>query len=177
MESMTNPAPKKRRSVALLAAGLLAGSAAAGTLVVSAANAAPADATLTASSQGYDSSQGRSGGGGPHDGRHVQDGSSKPVRGDEKAVPAAVAAKLKAAALKAVPGGTVTRVETDAGDAAYEAHGTKSDGTRVTVKFDKSFAVVGVEDHMGKGDPRTGGHEQGGHRSSDGGRSGEGASA
>jgi uncharacterized membrane protein YkoI len=59
-------------------------------------------------------------------------------------------ATAKAAALKAVPGGTVDRVETDSGDAAYEAHMTKADGSEVTVKFDKSFAVTGVEDGMGK---------------------------
>ena len=60
---------------------------------------------------------------------------------------------MKAAALKAVPGGTVYRVETDAGDGVYEAHMTKADGTRVTVKLDASFVVTGVEDGMGKGDP------------------------
>ena len=71
-------------------------------------------------------------------------------RGDEKAPSAAIAAKLRAAALKAVPGGTVDRVETDSGDAVYEAHMTKSDGTRVTVKFDKFLAVTAVEAGMGK---------------------------
>ncbi len=76
------------------------------------------------------------------------------MRSDESAVSASIAAKLKAAALKAVPGGTVYRVETDAGDATYEAHMTKSDGTEVTVKFDKNLHVTGVEAGMGKGDPR-----------------------
>ena len=42
------------------------------------------------------------------------------------------------------------RVESDSGDATYEAHVTKSDGTKVTVKFDKSYKVTGVEDGMGK---------------------------
>jgi hypothetical protein len=55
----------------------------------------------------------------------------------------------RAAALAAVPGGTVDRVETDSDGAAYEAHMTKSDGTKVTVKFDKDFTVTGVEDGMG----------------------------
>lgn len=59
-------------------------------------------------------------------------------------------AKLKAAALKAVPGGTLYRVETDSGAGAYEAHMTKSDGTEVTVKFDKNLAVLGVESGMCK---------------------------
>jgi hypothetical protein len=79
--------------------------------------------------------------------------SSTPVRSDEKAVSAADAATLKAAALKAVPGGSVYRIESDAGDATYEAHMTKADGTLVTVKFDKNLAVTAVEDGMGKGDP------------------------
>lgn len=72
------------------------------------------------------------------------------MRGDEKIVTGANAAKLKAAALKAVPGGTVDRVETDSGDATYEAHMTKSDGTDVTVKFDKNLAVTGAQADMGR---------------------------
>ena|SRR5580765_1403073 len=75
---------------------------------------------------------------------------SAPVRSDEKAVTGTLEAKLKAAALKAVPGGTVYRVETDSGDATYEAHLTKSDGTEVTVKFDKDGTVTAVESGMGK---------------------------
>jgi hypothetical protein len=153
---------KKSRSVALLSAGLLVGGAAAGALVVSAAHAA-AEPSLTAASSGSSSTEGPSAEGR----RFAPDQGSTPVRGDEKAVSADVAAKLKAAALKSVPGGTVFRVETDAGDAAYEAHVKKSDGSFVTVKFDKSYAVTAVEDGMGKGDPQSGGRH-GGHRSSDG---------
>jgi hypothetical protein len=63
--------------------------------------------------------------------------------------------KAKAAALAAVPGGTIQRVETDAEGAVYEAHMLKSDGTPVTVKMDKDFKVTGIE---------TGGHGgPGGH--------------
>lgn len=80
----------------------------------------------------------------------ANDHGSRPVRGDEKSLDSATAAKLKAAALKAVPGGTVYRVEKDSGDATYEAHMTKSDGTEVTAKFDKNLAVTGVESGMGK---------------------------
>ena len=72
------------------------------------------------------------------------------MRPDEKSVDAATAAKLKAAALKAVPGGTVYRIETDSGEATYEAHMTKADGTEVTVKFDKNLKVTAVEAGMGK---------------------------
>ena len=77
-------------------------------------------------------------------------GGAQPVRSDEKSVDGATSAKLKAAALKKVPGATVIRVETDSGDATYEAHLRKSDGTLVTVKFDKNLAVTGVEAGMGK---------------------------
>ncbi len=45
-----------------------------------------------------------------------------------------------------VPTGTVVRVETDAdGNAAYEAHMTKSDGTPVTVYVSKDFQFVSTE--------------------------------
>ena len=55
-------------------------------------------------------------------------------------------AQVRKAALAEVSGGTIDRVETDAeGNAAYEAHMTKSDGTRVTVYVNKSFDVVSVE--------------------------------
>ncbi len=58
------------------------------------------------------------------------------------------AAKATAAAQAAVPDGTIDRVETDAEGATYEAHVTKADGSRVTVKLDASFNVTSVEDGM-----------------------------
>ena len=67
-------------------------------------------------------------------------------RPDETLLTGDAASKVTAAALAKVPGGTIVRVETDAdGNAAYEAHMTKSDGTRVTVYVDKSYNVVSVE--------------------------------
>jgi hypothetical protein len=76
-----------------------------------------------------------------------------PVRAGEKALTGTDLATAKAAALKAVPGGTVYRVETDADGATYEAHMTKADGTHVTVKFDKSFGVTAIQNGMGTGGP------------------------
>lgn len=76
------------------------------------------------------------------------------MRPDETQLTGSDATKAKAAALEAVPGGTVNRVETDAGDAKYEAHMTKANGTPVTVKMDKDFNVTAVENGMGQGDPR-----------------------
>src|SRR5512133_1629896 len=69
-----------------------------------------------------------------------------PQRSDETLLTGDTAAKVRAAALAKVSGGTIERVETDAdGHAAYEAHMVRSDGSRVTVYVDKSFDVVSVE--------------------------------
>jgi hypothetical protein len=68
-------------------------------------------------------------------------------RPDEKLLTGDDAAKAKAAALAKLPGSTVDRVETDAdGGGVYEAHVTKSDGSRATVLFDKDFNVTSVLD-------------------------------
>jgi len=80
-----------------------------------------------------------------------QTGPNRPARTPETALTGAVAANVKAAAVAEV-GGTVERVETDGdGHAAYEAHVTKADGSRVTVYVDKSYAVVSVEAIGGRG--------------------------
>ena len=63
----------------------------------------------------------------------------------EKLLTGTAADKAKAAALAAVPGGTIERVENDAEGAVYEAHMVKSDGTHVTVKMDANFKVTGIE--------------------------------
>jgi len=151
----------------LLAAGTLAGGILAGTLSASAAqassstastsstasstsvSAAATAATVAATVPGRPGSAGANGSGPPPAGV----GGSTPVRSDEKSLSAADAALAKAAALKAVPGGTVYRVETDAGDGTYEAHMHRADGTLVTVKLNASFAVTKVESGMGQGDP------------------------
>jgi len=86
-------------------------------------------------------------------GPRVPADSAAAVRSGEKAQTGTTLATLKAAALKAVPGATVYRVETDVDGAVYEAHMTKADGTHVTVKFDKSFAVTAVQDGMGATGP------------------------
>jgi uncharacterized membrane protein YkoI len=69
-----------------------------------------------------------------------------PQRPDETLLTGDTAAKVREAALAKVSGGTIERVETDAdGNAAYEAHMTRSDGSRVTVYVNKSFEVVGTQ--------------------------------
>jgi hypothetical protein len=69
-----------------------------------------------------------------------------PQRADETLLTGDTAAQVRKAALAKVSGGAIERVETDAdGNAAYEAHMVRSDGTRVTVYVNKSFDVVSVK--------------------------------
>ena len=70
-------------------------------------------------------------------------------RSDETPLTGDALDKVTALAKAKVPGGTIVRVETDAdGNAAYEAHMTKADGTPVTVYVNKQFEVVSVESGM-----------------------------
>jgi len=67
-------------------------------------------------------------------------------RSDETLLTGDALSKVTAIANAKVPGGTIIRIETDAdGNAAYEAHMTKSDGTPVTVYVDKDFNFVSVD--------------------------------
>ncbi len=69
-------------------------------------------------------------------------------RSDETALTGDTLAKVTEAALAEVGSdATVKRAETDAdGNATYEAHVSKADGTRETVYVDDSFQVVSVEE-------------------------------
>jgi hypothetical protein len=131
------------QTVGLATGGLLAGAVIAGGMgIANAASTTPTPASSTGTSSSSTATPPAGGIGG-----------AAAVRSDEKVVTGTDAETLKAAALTAVPGGTVVRVETDAGDAAYEVHMTKADDTVVTVKFDESFALVEIETGMGQGDP------------------------
>ena len=128
-------------------AGLIAAGAVAGGVLASTAGASAATTNSTSTSPSTSTTAVPSNPAAP------SSQSSTPVRSDEKAVTDAVAATLKTKALAAVPGGTVYRIETDAGDGTYEAHMTKADGSLVTVKFDANLNVKSVETGMGQGDP------------------------
>ena len=70
-------------------------------------------------------------------------------RSDETPLTGDALAKVRALAQAKVPGGTIIRVETDAdGNAAYEAHMVKADGTPATVYVNKQFQVVSVQTGM-----------------------------
>ena len=145
----------------LLTVGLLAGGIASAATAANAADeTAGAVSTSTATDPANPSTttpptfgDGGHAGKGPHahaDG-DFNPGGADPVRDDEAAVSADVAAQLTELALAEVPGATVIRVETDGDGAAFEAHLKKADGTLVTVKFDANYAVIEVQDGMGKG--------------------------
>ena len=149
MYDPANTDGRKKRwvvAVGLLAAGAIGGGVLASTL---SAAASSNTSTLSASATSYSS-------GG--DARTPGPGGAQPVRPDEKNVSSATAATLRTAALTAVPGGTVYRIETDAGDGVYEVHMKKADGSLVTVKFGKNLKVTKVESGMGAGDPAHAGH-------------------
>ncbi len=88
--------------------------------------------------------------------------SGKPAHTPETALTGDVLAKVKAAAIAKV-GGTVDAATTENGGsdpaAAYEAHVTKVDGSRVTVMLDKAYTVLSVETGRGgHGGPGRGGN-------------------
>ena len=143
--------PRRRRTGAMLgAAGLLAAGAITGGILASTLSASADTSTATGGSSGTAATATAPAPGSLR-------GGPDPVRGDEKALSTTDAATVTAAAQAEVPGGTVYRVETDAGDGTYEAHLTKADGTPVTVKLDAGFHVTAVEDGMGLGDPHPAG--------------------
>lgn len=139
----------------ILAVGLVAGSA----LSINAANAADNNTTSSSSSSSSNGSSSTSTPSAPTTApnfgstdRNAPDMfSATPVRSDEKAVSADVAAKLTAAALAKYSGATVIRAETDGDGAAYEVHLKKADGSVVTVKFDSSYNITSTEDGFGAG--------------------------
>jgi hypothetical protein len=143
---------RHKTGLGLAFAGIVAGGVLAGTLGASASTGGSGGAA-----PGY-------GPEGAHGARPSgQEGGARPLRGNEKPLSASLTATLKAKALAAVPGGTVDRVESGHGGAAYEAHVTKADGTRVRVTFDKNLKVLGIESGIPKGDPKNGGPKGGPH--------------
>ena len=127
----------RRAAITLATAGVLGGALISAALVASAASPTPSPtgaAAASASGAAFD----------PTKGGHV--GANGVV---EKLLTGTTADKAKAAALAAVPGGTIERVENDAEGATYEAHMVKADGTHVTVKMDANFKVTGIENGPG----------------------------
>ena len=127
-------------AVAALGSLALGGSA----LADAATSSGSSSSSSTAAQQGYPAP------GGTTQGRPRRDptvaGGHRGANGKtEAALPADVAAKVKAAAEAKVSGGTVERVETDVDHGSpYEAHVRKSDGTELEVLVDSNFNVTAV---------------------------------
>jgi hypothetical protein len=115
--------------------GLLGGALIAGAAIANAATPSPSPNANQQAPASFD----------PTRGGHV--GAKGVV---EKLLTGSTAEKARAAALAAVTGGTIERVENDAEGAVYEAHMVKSDGTHATVKMDANFKVIGIETDPGR---------------------------
>ncbi len=139
----------------LMAVGALGAAALGGSALANAATSNDAAGTTSgtappAQAQGY----GGPGQGGPPKGAPPNGGRPDPTKPGghvgkngktEAALPAAVAAKVRAAARARVPGGTVERVETDVDHGSpYEAHVRRSDGTELEVLVNSDFQVTAV---------------------------------
>ena len=144
MTDVRSPRMRSAAAIAALSIGLGVGgygiaSAASG----SSSTTAAATTAAPAAGQGYGAPQGA-----PPQGAAPQGAPHGPggQRSDETVLTGDALAEVSAAAKAEVPGGTIVRVETDAdGNAKYEAHMTKADGSPVTVYVDASYAVVSVQ--------------------------------
>jgi hypothetical protein len=138
--SMSLRARKGLAAVAALGAIALGGSA----LANAATNGGSSGSGSSAAQQGYPSPNGAPQSQ-PRRDPTVPGGHVGANGKTEAPLPAAIAAKVKAAAEAKVPGGTVERVETDVDHGSpYEAHVRKADGTELEVLVDKDFKVTAV---------------------------------
>src|SRR4051812_32634813 len=89
-------------------------------------------------------------------------GTSTTHTSQREALPADVAAKVKAAAIDKVPGATVLRTESGGpSNSAYHAHIKTANGTLQVVLVNSSFEATAVGADQGRGGKRHGG--RGGH--------------
>ena len=144
----TSPAAKKNRLPAIIVA---AGAAAGLTLAGFGISSAQTDSSTSTTPPAASSSD-----------QAPAASDAKPPRHTETALTGDTAEKVKAAALEAVPGGTVLRVETDDDGSPYEAHVRKTDGTEVVVKLDADFKVTSVDEFGGRGPGGPGGRHHDG---------------
>jgi hypothetical protein len=114
-------------------------------LAVLAAVAVGASAIAGAASNTSSSTSTTQAQGAPPSGSRPQHKPETPLTGD-------TAAKVKAAALAKVSGGTIIRVETDTDQGSpYEAHVRKADGSQVIALVNKQFQVTAVDAFGGPG--------------------------
>jgi len=126
--------------VAMSGAALVGGAAALTVFQPASAQTATTTAPVTSGPAAGDPAASGAPKGDPSLGGHVGTSGVK-----EELLTGATADQAKAAALAAVPGGTVERVENDAEGSTYEAHAVTAEGKHVTVKMDANFAVTSTE--------------------------------
>jgi hypothetical protein len=158
MESMEEegaaPSPARNKRSWIMTAAVATGLAVGAAGLAGAATGGSGSSSTTAPSgaAAYGAPSGQAPDGQPPAG--AQDPASMPNGPGETLLTGDAATKAKEAALAAVPGATVIRVETDSsGSGTYEAHLKKSDGTTVTVLMDASFKVTSTVDGFGGGGP------------------------
>jgi hypothetical protein len=130
--TMSRKIPKFGASLAVLAAVAVGASSIAG--AASSTSSSPSTSTTQAQA--------------PPAGGRPQHKPETPLTGD-------TAAKVRAAALAKVSGGTIIRVETDTDQGSpYEAHVRKADGSQVVALVNKQFEVTAVDAFGGHGPGR-----------------------
>jgi hypothetical protein len=151
--------PSTRRTQLWLATGAIAALAATGAAIAGAATGDSSPTTTPAASSDVasaaaDAQDPAASSGDAAAPADVRDPAALEHGPDETLLTGTAAEQVTAAALAAVPGGTVIRVETDSAGSPYEAHVTKADGSQVTLKLDESFTVTATEEGFGGGGPR-----------------------
>ena len=153
---------RSRRNSGIVAAGVAFGLTLAGLGVAAAQTDSATDTSTTTAAQSTEDNSGSTASPSTEEGTTTPAApdartQARPPRADkpqETELTGDVAEKVKAAALAAVPDGTIIRVETDADGSPYEAHVRKADGTEVVVKVNESFEVTATEEgHMGRHGP------------------------
>jgi len=140
--------PKKLRRV-MVSSALLAGVTLGGAGVASAATGSTATTTPSSSTSTSGAPAGAPAGTPP---AGAPDPATMTHGPNETLLTGTDLAQATAAAEAAEPGATVVRAETDSsGDATYEVHMKKADGTYVTVELDSSFKVTGTATGFGAG--------------------------
>lgn len=138
-----NPVRRALIGAALVGSTVVGGAVGASLIGTATADTTPTTAANQTSAAAAPTPPANAGPRDPSRGGHMANGITETLlTGDAKT-------KAEAAALAAVPGGSIERVENDAEGAVYEAHMTKADGSHVTVKLDANFKVTGIEDGPG----------------------------
>jgi hypothetical protein len=159
--SGSDPAPSRTWKPSWLAAGALAAGLAVGAAGIAGAATGSGSSSTSTDSNASSSAPAAPGYGQAPSGQAPSGQAPSGARPDPASMPNGPgetvltgddATKATDAALAAVPGATVIRVETDSsGVGTYEAHLKKSDGSQVTVLMDANFKVTSTVDGFGGG--------------------------